>query len=92
MVSDKFGNDQEYMDLTNIYVSEEMRRKGIGKELFLAAANWARNQGAKKFYISAHSAVESQTFYYSMGCVEAEQYQQKYVDEEPYDCQLEILL
>ena len=39
--------------------------------------------------ISAHSAVESQAFYKSMGCVEAEVYNQKHVEDEPYDCQLE---
>ena len=28
-------------------------------------------------------------FYKSMGCVEAEVYNQKHVEDEPYDCQLE---
>ena len=86
----RFGNKKEYMDLTNIHVSEDMRRKGIGKTLFLAAAAWARDQGAEKLYISAHSAVESQAFYHSMGCIEATQYQQGHVDKEPIDCQLEL--
>lgn len=66
-----------------------MRRKGIGKTLFLLAKEWAKQKGSKKLYIYAHSAVESQAFYKSMGCVEAEVYNQKHVKDEPYDCQLE---
>lgn len=87
-----FGARREYLDLTNIHVSEDMRRHGIGKTLFLAAAAWAREKGAAKLYISAHSAVESQAFYRSMGCVEASTYSRKHVEEEPYDCQLEYRL
>ena len=52
-------------------------------------SEWAKQKGAKKLYISAHSAVESQAFYKSMGCVEAEVYNKKHVEDEPYDCQLE---
>lgn len=87
-----FGGEQKYMELSSIHVSEDMRNKGIGAELFLAAKAWAKEKGAKKLYISAHSAVESQAFYKKMGCVEAEVYNQKHVDKEPYDCQLECKL
>lgn len=87
-----FGGENHYQDLTSLHVSEDMRRNGIGKALFLAAAQWARKQGAKKLYISAHSAVESQAFYRAMGCVEAAQYNQKHVAAEPYDCQMEYVL
>lgn len=57
--------------------------QGIGKALFLAARSWARAQGARKLYISAHSAVESQAFYRAMGCVEARVYNQAHVEAEP---------
>lgn len=87
-----FGGVQKYLDLSNIHISEDMRNKGIGTALFLAAREWAKNNGAKKLYISAHSAVESQAFYQKMGCVEAEVYHQKHVEAEPYDCQLECVL
>ena len=66
-----------------------MRGKGIGKELFVRAKAWAKEQGAKKLYISAHSAVESQAFYRAMGCVEAKEYNPEHVAKEPCDCQLE---
>ncbi len=87
-----FGGENLYCDLSALHVSEDMRRKGIGKALFLVAVDWARKHGAKKLYISAHFAVESQAFYCSMGCVEASEYNQKHVEAEPYDCQMEFAL
>lgn len=87
-----FGGEQRYMDLSCIHVSEELRGQGIGKVLFQAAKDWARKQGAEKLYISAHSAVETQTFYKAMGCVEAQWYCQAHVEKEPFDCQLECKL
>ena len=87
-----FGGSQNYLDLTSLHVSEDMRKKGIGAALFLAAKAWAKEHGAKKLYISAHSAVESQAFYHKMGCTEAEQYNQAHVEREPFDCQMECTL
>lgn len=87
-----FGGEQKYLDLSSIHVSEDMRNQGIGAALFLAAKEWAKKNGADKLYISAHSAVESQAFYKKMGCVEAEVYHQKHVEQEPCDCQLECKL
>ncbi len=87
-----FGGDQRYLDLSSIHVSEDMRQKGIGKALFVAARDWAASKGARKLYISAHSAVETQDFYKTMGCVEAQVYDQHHVEQEPYDCQLECTL
>lgn len=90
--SNFFGKNKEYLDLSNIHVSEDVRRKNIGKELFKMACTWAKMHGAKKLYLSAHSAVESQAFYNSIGCIEAIEYSQEHVQKEPYDCQLEYLL
>lgn len=87
-----FGGEHKYLDLTSIHVSEDMRGKGIGRTLFLAAKEWAREKGARKLYISAHSAVESQAFYKAMGCIEAAVYHPGHTEEEPYDCQLECKL
>ena len=83
---------QETLDLTNIHVSEDQRNCGIGKALFGAAKAWAKEHAAEKLYISAHSAVESQAFYRSMGCVEAKEYYREHVEKEPWDCQLECVL
>lgn len=90
--SELFGNRERYLDLTSLHVSEDMRGNGIGRTLFQAAGRWAKENGAKKLYISAHSAVETQAFYKAVGCVEAKEYNQKHVEAEPYDCQLEYSL
>ncbi|MCM1579570.1 MAG: GNAT family N-acetyltransferase [Ruminococcus sp.] len=87
-----FGGENRYCDLSSLHVSEDMRRKGIGKTLFHAAADWARKQGAKKLYISAHSAAESQAFYCSIGCADACEYDKKHAESEPYDRQMEYVL
>lgn len=86
------GSQKEYYDLSSIHVSADQRGNGLGKELFRHCVDWARKQGAKKLYISAHSAVESQAFYKAMGCVEAVEYQKEHVEKEPCDCQLELVL
>jgi len=87
-----FGKNREYIDMPTLHVSEESRGRGIGKALFLLAAGWAREQGAKKLYISGHSAVETQAFYRAMGCAEAAEYSARHVAAEPCDCQLEYVL
>ncbi len=87
-----FGKNKEYIDMPALHVSEESRGMGIGKTLFLLAADWAKKQGAKKLYISGHSAVETQAFYCAVGCVEATEYSEKHVEAEPCDCQLEYIL
>lgn len=81
-----------YLDLSSLHVSADARRTGIGKRLFFEAALWAGENGAEKLYISAHSAVESQAFYRSLGCVDAVWRCEKHVQQEPYDCQLEYVI
>lgn len=87
-----FGSRGQYLDLSNLHVSEDMRRCGIGRTLFFMAADWAKKKGAEKLYISAHSAVESQAFYRALGCIEAEEYNEALVEKEPCDCQMEYRL
>lgn len=87
-----FGRDNMYADLAEFYVSEDFRRQGVGSRLFALTADAARSLGAKKLYISAHSAVETQAFYKNMGCVLAEQCDEAHVLNEPCDVQLEYVL
>jgi N-acetylglutamate synthase-like GNAT family acetyltransferase len=65
---------------------------GIGKKLFSLVCKKAKEMGAQRLYISAHSSQETQAFYKAMGCVEAMEYSDKLVAEEPCDCQLEYKL
>lgn len=85
------GSRGQYRDLTSLHVSQDMRGHGSGRKLFSMAAAWAGEQGAEKLYISSHSAVETQAFYESMGCVDAEECMKEHTEREPYDRQLECL-
>lgn len=87
-----FGRGNMYADLAEFYVSEDFRRQGVGSRLFALTADAARSFGAKKLYISAHSAVETQAFYKNMGCVLTEQCDEAHVLNEPCDVQLEYVL
>lgn len=85
----RLGSRGQYIDLSSIHVSQDCRRQGIGKTLFSLAKEWAKNHGGEKLYISAHSCVNSQAFYKTMGCVEAAEYNREHAEKEPCDCQLE---
>lgn len=87
-----FGQEKQYLELTSIHTSYDCRNRGIGRQLFTRCVEAARKMGAKKLYISAHSGEETQAFYKEMGCVEAVEYNQKSVEKEPCDCQLEFVL
>jgi len=87
-----FGLENQYLQLSSLHTSYENRGKGIGKKLFDLACKKAKEMKGEKLYISAHSSQETQAFYKAMGCVEAEEYNDKLVAKEPFDCQLEYRL
>lgn len=87
-----FGIHSEYIQLSCIHTSYEYRGTGIGKKLFILMCNYAKEMGAQKLYISAHSSEETQAFYKSMGCIEAKEYNTKLAELEPCDCQMEYEL
>jgi predicted N-acetyltransferase YhbS len=87
---DFFGKHQEYLELAFIHVSKEWRDSGIGKKLFKHCCEKAKQLGAKKLYIAAHPAEETQQFYQSVGCRYATEINQSIYDKEPLDIQLEI--
>ena len=87
-----FGTGSKYLQLSSLHVSYEKRGMGIGRQLLALIADHAKNCGAEKLYISAHSSEETQRFYRSLGCREAEEYNEKLTAEEPFDCQLEYTL
>lgn len=90
--SNFFGSKGQYLELSSIHVSSDCRGRGIGRQLMNTAKAWAREQGAQKLYISAHSSVESQAFYHAMGCREAAEISAYHAEKEPCDCQLELTL
>lgn len=86
------GTRRDFADLSCLHVSEELRGRGVGRALFEKCCEAARALGARKLYISSHSAVETQRFYAAMGCVDTREPNAGHVEREPYDCQLEKLL
>lgn len=66
--------------------------KASEEKLFRIAKEFARARNAEKLYIVAHSAVESQAFYHSMGCVEEQEYDPRHAEKNPLDCQLGYIL
>lgn len=87
-----FGTTAKYVELVCFQVSETYRGKKIGKTLFCQACEEARRLGAEKLYISAHSSKETQATYQALGCAHAAEINQKLVEEEPCDVQLEYVL
>lgn len=87
-----FGTKKQYIELILFHVSEPYRNKGIGKELFKRACKGAREEGATKLYISAHSSKESQAAYRKLGCIDAVEVNMSIAENEPFDIQMEYQL
>ncbi|WP_270181096.1 GNAT family N-acetyltransferase [Alkalihalobacillus sp. CinArs1] len=90
--SEVFGDRSRYRELSYIHVSSEHRGNGIGRKLFNVVTNVAKQLGAEKLYIGAHPSIETQRFYFSMGCVLAEEMNEDIYNREPLDLQLEYTL
>lgn len=88
--SEFFGSAKSYVELSYIHVSREARHQGLGKELFCLCCQEAKKMGAKKLYISAHPAEETQRFYDASGCVPAKEIDPVRYAKEPFDIQLEF--
>ena len=87
-----FGSRGQYRELGRFHVSEPCRGRGVGRRLFAMACEGAREMGAEKLYLSAHSAREPMAVYRRLGCVEAEELNQRLVEKEPCDVQMEFRL
>jgi len=90
LLTNFFGSTSQYLQLSQLHVSCEYRGRGVGKELFRCVVQKAKKLGAKKLYISAHSAEETCSFYQNLGCVDAMEVNKKIAELEPYDRQLEF--
>jgi GNAT superfamily N-acetyltransferase len=87
-----FGQHHAYALLDQLFITSELRGKGIGKQLFLLCADRARSWACDKLYICAGSAEETIGFYEALGCVDAEEVNQTFYDSDPRDLQLEYRL
>lgn len=75
--------------IAGFHVSEEYRRRGIGRALLDAAAGEARRRGARSLYASCCSAEETIRFYLAMGFRLSVAPIPACVEEEPCDLQME---
>lgn len=89
---ERFVPEERYQELVMMQVSRPWRRFGVGRRLFSLACQAAKEAGAKRLYISAHSSKESQAFYRSVGCVPTSWIHEQLAKDEPFDVQMECLL
>ncbi|WP_346913966.1 GNAT family N-acetyltransferase [Clostridium sp.] len=87
-----FGSKNQYIQLSNLHITNNHRHKGIGKTLFDMCINKARDQKAVKIYISASSCENAQNFYRGIGCVFAKEVNKDLYVLEPFDCHMEYIL
>ena len=89
ILPDRFGSRDQYCELTLCHVTEELRGKGIGREIFRRICAIAKSKNTEKLYLSTHPSIETQAFYRAMGCVLAEEVNPEILSREPLDIQLE---
>jgi N-acetylglutamate synthase-like GNAT family acetyltransferase len=92
LLNERFGVKEQYIQLKYLHVSLEYRHKGIGKRLFQFCIKKSKEIGVEKIYISANDSEETQKFYLGIGCKDAFEINQRMVDEEPYDRQMEYIV
>jgi len=86
------GSQKDTLQLTYLHVSHDARKQGLGKKLFLLAAEKAKSLGARKMYVSATPSENTVHFYQNLGCTLAEEVDAEFFAEEPDDIHLEYAL
>lgn len=76
------GISEKYVNLTMLFVDDEWRRKGVGKNLFHQMCLYAEDMKADKIFISAIPSYETVAFYFNMGCSDARYIIDSFVDTE----------
>lgn len=87
-----FGDAYNYVLLDQLFITLELRGRGIGRKLFDHCIKAGRKWNADKIYICAGSAEETVAFYFAIGCKEATEINQKLYESDPRDFQLEFSL
>lgn len=74
------GTNARYANLTMLFVDDRFQRQGIGARLFRELCSRAVAMGAEKLFISAISSEETVAFYFAMGCTNAVERIEEFVD------------
>lgn len=83
------GLNKGRLVIDSFHVSEDRRRRGIGRALFEAAKQEALTRGAHALYASCCSAEETIRFYTAVGFRLSSDPIPSCVEDEPYDLQME---
>jgi predicted N-acetyltransferase YhbS len=86
------GGAKDTLQIKFLHVGRASRSQGLGKKLFLLAAEKAMELGAKKMYISSIPSVNAVDFYLHLGCVLAKEIDPELFELEPEDIHLEYVL
>lgn len=87
-----FGTNAKYTLLDSLFVSYELRGKGIGRSLFNQCSKQAKAWGMDKIYICAGSAEDTIAFYRRIGCIDALEINRDLYEQDIRDIQLEYKL
>ena len=87
-----FGVKSNYLLLDQLFVSKDYRNKNIGKQIASMCMKQAKALGADKLYLCAGSSEDTLAFYKRIGCVNAVEINEKLLEEDPNDLQLELEL
>lgn len=85
------GSNEQYLNLSMLFVDAQYHRRGVGRFLFDECAKEAAGMGAHKLFISSIPAEDTVAFYFSMGCQDAKETIDSWVDM-PYDRYLEFTI
>ena len=84
------GSTKDTLQMKFLHVSNNYREQGLGKKLFLLAAEKAIELEAKKLYISATPSENTINFYLDLGCVLTSEIDDELYALEPEDIHLEF--
>jgi GNAT superfamily N-acetyltransferase len=83
-----FGAQKKYVLLDALFVSKEVRGRGIGGRLFHQCVHRARDWQVDCLYICAGSAEDTIGFYRGLGCKDTPEINEALFQEDPRDIQL----
>ena len=76
------GETANYANLLLLFVDDRFKRHGIGRLLLQEACRYAKKLGAEKLFLSAIPSEDTIAFYQNMGCVDAKEIVNPFVDDE----------
>jgi predicted N-acetyltransferase YhbS len=86
------GGAKDTLQMKFLHVGRASRKQGLGRKLFMLAAEKAIELGAKKLYISSTPSLNAVNFYMRLGCVLATAIDPGLFELEPEDIHLEYVL